>query len=127
MGTCVQKSERLEQELHHIGASRPSNHTIFVDDQAAAQTLDVAEYFDTPAELVQRVYNRPRRAQVAACDLPDIDTKDAAHAPTRCVALPSARTRMPRVGLCGVGTRAEGVSLLRPASECITMRAVLLA
>lgn len=59
----MQKGDRLQSGLHFLGASKPSNHTIFVDDEEEAQNFDAEEWFDTPKELLGRVYNRPRRAQ----------------------------------------------------------------
>ncbi|KAG2500622.1 hypothetical protein HYH03_001389 [Edaphochlamys debaryana] len=47
-------------------ASLPRHrHTVFVDSEAEAQRFDPAQYFDTPAELLDRTFNRPRKEQLA--------------------------------------------------------------
>jgi hypothetical protein len=59
----MQKQDRLQSGLHFLGVSKPSNHTIFVEDRQTAKVFDASEYFDTPAELMGRAYSRPRQAQ----------------------------------------------------------------
>jgi U3 small nucleolar RNA-associated protein 11 len=60
------KAARLRESLHLIGAPAAGRqHVVFVDDDAAAAAFDPAQHFDTPAELLGRAYNRPRRAQLA--------------------------------------------------------------
>lgn len=59
-----QKAERMRESLHFIGAPVRNSHTLFVEqDEAASISLD--EHFDTPAELLGRTYNRPRRSQLS--------------------------------------------------------------
>lgn len=58
--------ERLQESLHFIGATASNQHTVFVDDAAAARDFDAAAHFDTPAELLGRTFNRPRTAQLEA-------------------------------------------------------------
>jgi U3 small nucleolar RNA-associated protein 11 len=41
-------------------------HTVFVDDERAVETFDPVKFFDTVPEAVNRKYNRPRKAQLAA-------------------------------------------------------------
>jgi hypothetical protein len=41
-----------------------NKHTVFVDSAAEAAAFKPAQYFDTPAELLGRSYNRPRSAQL---------------------------------------------------------------
>ena len=57
----AQKVERLRGSLHCIGAPAQARHTVFVDGEAEAAAFRPDEYFDTPAELVSRTFNRPRR------------------------------------------------------------------
>lgn len=60
-----QKVERMQQSLHLLGAPPSNQHTVFVEDEDEAKTFDPAQYFDTPAELLDRSFNRPRAAQLA--------------------------------------------------------------
>ena len=60
----VQKVERLKSQLHFIGAAAPRQHVVFVDDEAAAQSFLAEQHFDTPSELLDRSFNRPRTAQL---------------------------------------------------------------
>lgn len=62
----AKKAERLKDSLHFIGMAQVNSHTVFVDDAAQAKRFDPAAYFDTPAELVDRSFNRPRAAQLAS-------------------------------------------------------------
>ncbi|KAJ3162640.1 UTP11-like, U3 small nucleolar ribonucleoprotein [Geranomyces michiganensis] len=43
-------------------------HTIFVDDEEEAKTFSPSKYFDTPAALLRRKYNRPTNAMLASTD-----------------------------------------------------------
>ncbi|GIL75178.1 hypothetical protein Vretimale_7877 [Volvox reticuliferus] len=75
--TEAKKAARLQESLHFIGATAAKNdkggtsaaavprHTVFVDDEAEAARFDAAEYFDTPVELLDRTFNRPRSTQLA--------------------------------------------------------------
>ncbi len=68
--------ERLRASLHFTGAAAdgvgPSasgrRHTVFVDSGEEAAAFSAAEFFDTPAELLGRAFNRPRAAQLASAD-----------------------------------------------------------
>lgn len=60
----MQKVERLKSQLHFIGAAAPRQHVVFVDDEAAAQSFSAEQHFDTPSELLDRSFNRPRIAQL---------------------------------------------------------------
>lgn len=73
-----QKAERLKQSLHFIGMAPQNKHTVFVDDAKEAAKFKPSKYFDTPAELVGRAYNRPRNAQLQ--QQPAIDPAVAAKA-----------------------------------------------
>eukprot|EP00878_Enallax_costatus_P017619 GHUV01018512.1.p1 GENE.GHUV01018512.1~~GHUV01018512.1.p1 ORF type:complete len:187 (+),score=74.57 GHUV01018512.1:158-718(+) len=72
--TEAKKAERLKQSLHFIGLAPQAKHTVFVDSAAEASKFKPSEFFDTPAELLGRAYNRPRKAQLeqqqAAAALP---------------------------------------------------------
>ncbi|KAG2436623.1 hypothetical protein HYH02_011558 [Chlamydomonas schloesseri] len=46
-------------------AAAPQRHTVFVDSEREAREFDPAKYFDTPAELLDRTFNRPRKEQLA--------------------------------------------------------------
>lgn len=41
-------------------------HTVFVDSREEAASFKPEEYFETPAELLGRSFNRPRESQLAA-------------------------------------------------------------
>lgn len=60
------KVERLQSSLHLLGAAPPGGrrHVVFVDNEAAAAQFDPAAHFDTPGELLDRSFNRPRSAQL---------------------------------------------------------------
>jgi U3 small nucleolar RNA-associated protein 11 len=60
------KIERLQATLHAMPTGRQNQHTIFVDDEAAAHAFDPAEYFKTDSSLLDRTYNRPTRDMLAA-------------------------------------------------------------
>lgn len=55
--------ERSKSSLHFIGAPAQNSHTVFVDEEEAV-SFRPEEHFDTPAELLGRTYNRPRRPQL---------------------------------------------------------------
>jgi U3 small nucleolar RNA-associated protein 11 len=52
-------------------------HTVFVDDERALETFDPVKHFDTVPEAVNRTYNRPRKAALAATSASS-DVADAA-------------------------------------------------
>ena len=62
--TVLQKVEKLQSGLHFIGAAAPRQHKVFVDDEAAVQSFSAEQHFDTPNELMDRSFNRPRTAQL---------------------------------------------------------------
>ncbi|TPX71447.1 hypothetical protein SpCBS45565_g01032 [Spizellomyces sp. 'palustris'] len=65
-----------EGESERRVKSKP-RHTIFVDDGAEAKAFDPSTYFDTPAELLHRKFNRPTNAMLktAEMSLPDPKTQ----------------------------------------------------
>ncbi|VDM24431.1 unnamed protein product [Toxocara canis] len=55
------KIEKLKATLHFADLGVGSNqHTIFVDTEEEAKKFDPIQYFDTPQQLIDRRYNRPR-------------------------------------------------------------------
>lgn len=58
------KVERMQESLHLIGAPAQRQHVVFVDDEEEAKKFNPEEHFDTPAELLDRSYNRPRKSQL---------------------------------------------------------------
>ena len=50
-----------------------NKHTLFVESKASARGLDLAEHFDTSAELLSRAKHRPRRADLQAVREPKVD------------------------------------------------------
>lgn len=73
--TDAEKVRKMKAELHLIGVN-PSErkHVVFVDSKEEAESFKPEEYFDTPAELLGRTFNRPRESQLAAThnkSLPD--------------------------------------------------------
>ena len=75
---CVQKVERLQQSLHFIGAPTQSKHMVFVDDESSLRGFSAEEHFQTPAELLPRAFNRPRREQLER-ETPVPASQDALH------------------------------------------------
>ncbi len=73
------KAQRLRESLHFIGATAApppaaataggsggsTRHVVFVDSDKEAKKFDPVEYFQTPAELLGRTFNRPRAEQLA--------------------------------------------------------------
>jgi hypothetical protein len=64
--TEARKAERLASSLHAVGVvdRPPASHLVFVDDAPAVARFDPVAHFDTPASLLGRAHNRPRRAAV---------------------------------------------------------------
>lgn len=56
-GRMMMSRELTDEELK-------SKHTVFVDTVDEAADFDEEEYFDTPAELLNRAYNRPTRDSI---------------------------------------------------------------
>lgn len=65
----LRKAEKLTAGLHFLDAPAANKHTVFVDDDQQLQSFDPAEHFDTPAELLARAYNRPRKDALKTMDL----------------------------------------------------------
>jgi U3 small nucleolar RNA-associated protein 11 len=63
--------QKLKGSLHLVGV-KPSErkHTVFVDSKAQLKAFSPEEYFGTPAELLDRGYNRPTAAQLLDESLP---------------------------------------------------------
>lgn len=59
------KIEKLKENLHLLGKSKVNKHTVFVDSEQDVASFDPSQHFDTPAELLDRTYNRPRTSQLA--------------------------------------------------------------
>jgi U3 small nucleolar RNA-associated protein 11 len=57
----TRKIEKLKNNLHMIGDEGPKSHRIFVDTAEEVAEFDLERHFDTAPELVDRVYNRPRK------------------------------------------------------------------
>eukprot|EP01024_Parvocaulis_polyphysoides_P039798 TRINITY_DN3601_c0_g2_i2.p2 TRINITY_DN3601_c0_g2~~TRINITY_DN3601_c0_g2_i2.p2 ORF type:complete len:254 (-),score=58.84 TRINITY_DN3601_c0_g2_i2:270-1031(-) len=59
------KIERLKASLHFLDKNvKPNQHIVFVDDDEEAKNFEPEEYFDTPAEFLNRTYNRPKKEQI---------------------------------------------------------------
>lgn len=63
--TEKKKMERLKQNLHGLSKGKQNTHTVFVDSESEMETFDPSKHFDTPAELLDRTFNRPRTSQLA--------------------------------------------------------------
>lgn len=64
MIAVLQRLEKMQGDLHFIGAPVQNRHTVFVDSADAARNFNAAEYFDTEEELLSRSFNRPRKEQL---------------------------------------------------------------
>lgn len=71
------KVERMQESLHMIGAPAQRQHVVFVDGAAEAAGFDPSAHFDTPAELLGRTYNRPRRSQLEDASLVSTGPRNA--------------------------------------------------
>lgn len=71
----AKRAERLQASLHFLGGdevvaeemnkkAKRRKHTVFVDNQEAADTFDVVEHFDTIPEMAGRTFNRLRKQDV---------------------------------------------------------------
>lgn len=60
----LQAVEKLQAQLHFLGVPASNKHTVFVDSEADVQSFSPESYFDTPKELLDRRFNRPRNAQL---------------------------------------------------------------
>jgi len=91
--------QKRAERLHFLDADRPNKHTLFVDeDEDAAKSsassstdskkgakqrknlkgFDVASYFDTHPDLLDRKANRPRLKQLQTASFVDTAEQDAA-------------------------------------------------
>jgi U3 small nucleolar RNA-associated protein 11 len=59
------KVERLKENVHGLGKNGTGSHTVFVDSEKDVESFDPSEHFETPAELLDRKFNRPRISQLA--------------------------------------------------------------
>eukprot|EP00195_Chlamydomonas_chlamydogama_P010607 CAMPEP_0202903222 /NCGR_PEP_ID=MMETSP1392-20130828/22797_1 /ASSEMBLY_ACC=CAM_ASM_000868 /TAXON_ID=225041 /ORGANISM="Chlamydomonas chlamydogama, Strain SAG 11-48b" /LENGTH=223 /DNA_ID=CAMNT_0049590279 /DNA_START=81 /DNA_END=749 /DNA_ORIENTATION=- len=62
----AEKIRRIKESLHFIGLEPRNKHTVFVDEAAEARAFRPEDYFHTPAELLGRSFNRPRKEQLEA-------------------------------------------------------------
>ena len=56
--------EKLRAELHLLGWPAKNQHIVFVDRESEVEKFDESDYFETPKELMERRFNRPRRHQL---------------------------------------------------------------
>ena len=63
-GLALQKVQQLQERLHMLGGASQSRHTIFVDDEDELRGFSAEKHFDTPSELLDRSFNRPREEQL---------------------------------------------------------------
>jgi len=64
--TEKKKMERLKQNLHGLNRQSGNSHTVFVDSESEMEAFDPSKHFDTPADLLDRKFNRPRTSQLAS-------------------------------------------------------------
>lgn len=76
-GCAQQKVEKLQQRLHFLGGASQSRHTVFIDNEAELEGFSAAAHFDTPEELLDRTFNRPRQEQLRGDEnaVPLLDAK----------------------------------------------------
>lgn len=62
----LKKIEKMKSRLHLLDAEdKPQNkHIIFTESRKEAKKFKPAEFFDTPEELMDRTYNRPKKEQL---------------------------------------------------------------
>ncbi len=60
------KIRRIQDNVHLIGQKRVKSHKIFLDDDAQITNFDPESHFDTPNELMDRAFNRPKRSTIMA-------------------------------------------------------------
>lgn len=56
--------EKMQKQLHFIGAPVQNHHTVFVESSGAIRNFKAADYFDTEEKLLDRSFNRPRKEQL---------------------------------------------------------------
>ncbi|VDM13040.1 unnamed protein product [Wuchereria bancrofti] len=79
-----QKIEKLKATLHFADTTVAKNtHTIFVDTEEEAKNFDPVRYFNTPKEVLDRRYNRPRISTLQSSTIINAkrksDVKEADH------------------------------------------------
>jgi len=52
------KVEKMKKNLHMIGDKKTRSHKIFVDDEKAVESFDLATHFDTTPALAKQSHNR---------------------------------------------------------------------
>ena len=62
--TVAQKVQQLQERLHMLRGVSQSRHTVFVDDKDELRGFSAEKHFDTPSELLDRSFNRPREEQL---------------------------------------------------------------
>eukprot|EP00200_Dunaliella_tertiolecta_P001595 CAMPEP_0202353388 /NCGR_PEP_ID=MMETSP1126-20121109/9171_1 /ASSEMBLY_ACC=CAM_ASM_000457 /TAXON_ID=3047 /ORGANISM="Dunaliella tertiolecta, Strain CCMP1320" /LENGTH=258 /DNA_ID=CAMNT_0048945731 /DNA_START=68 /DNA_END=841 /DNA_ORIENTATION=+ len=55
-----EKVEAIQESLHYVGLPAQNKHKVFVDSAKEARTFDPSQYFETPKELLNRQFNRPK-------------------------------------------------------------------
>ncbi|EJW73856.1 hypothetical protein WUBG_15235, partial [Wuchereria bancrofti] len=78
------KIEKLKATLHFADTTVAKNtHTIFVDTEEEAKNFDPVRYFNTPKEVLDRRYNRPRISTLQSSTIINAkrksDVKEADH------------------------------------------------
>lgn len=68
----AQKVKKLKASLHMIGVEpKERKHVVFVESKAEVKAFSPEEYFQTPAELLGRSFNRPRERQLLDESIPE--------------------------------------------------------
>ena len=74
----LQKVQKLQERLHMISGASQSRHTVFVDNEEELRGFSAEEHFNTPSELLNRTFNRPREQQLREgsnnAGVPDVAT-----------------------------------------------------
>ena len=62
----LRKIEKLQSSLHFLDSSSSAQrkHTIFVETASEAQEFDPAKHFDTPPEMLERAFHRPKLSKL---------------------------------------------------------------
>ncbi|VDK80475.1 unnamed protein product [Onchocerca ochengi] len=73
----IGKIEKLRATLHFADTVATKNtHTVFVDTEKEAKNFDPVKYFDTPKEVLNRRYNRPRISTLQSSSIINAKRKD---------------------------------------------------
>lgn len=71
---------RLKSKLHLLGSKTKNEHVVFVEDSEAASKFEETVFFDTPKELLDRRFNRPRKSAMKTSVItPSIESKEISH------------------------------------------------